>query len=130
MEDGTWNMAPPFRPCSLSLVPGSFLSQLGQDVGFPEDEELLVLGAADVDGDALAVVIEPAGADGEHLAHLGLFASGVRNDEAGGADLLLPDLLYEDAVAQGDQPGGLGGRPGGLGGRLGDLGGRLCAHGG
>src|SRR3989304_3362270 len=55
----------------------------------------------DVHGDALPVVIEPAGADGEHLAHLGLLAGGIGNDETGGADLLLPDLLHEDAVAPG-----------------------------
>src|SRR3990172_4231527 len=117
MGHGTRPPPPTLVPCSLSLVP--LLSQLGQDIGLPEDEELLVLGAedaaghllagvlgvedavahVDVHGDALPVVIEPARADGEHLAHLGLLASGVRNDETGGADLLLSDLLYEDAVA-------------------------------
>src|SRR3990172_2825699 len=134
MGHGTRPPPPTLVPCSLSLVP--LLSQLGQDIGLPEDEELLVLGAedaaghllagvlgvedtvahTDVHGDALAVVVEAAGSDGEHLAHLGLLTGGVRDHEAGGADLLLPDLLDEDTVAQGDQPGGPGGWLGGLGG--------------
>ena len=49
-------------------------------------------------GNALAVVLRLAVADGDDLALLRLFLGGVRDDDS--ADLLFPflDALHEDAV--------------------------------
>ena len=81
---------------------GSLLDD-GEDVARGEDEVLLAavldLGAAvlavddhvadrDVERDAVAVVVEAAGADREDLALLGLLLGGVRDDEAGRGGLL------------------------------------------
>src|SRR5699024_9017347 len=88
----------------------------GEDVAGAEDEELLVavlqLGAAvlgeddlvadlDVHGDALALVVEAAGADGDDLALLGLLLRGVRDDQAGGRGLLGLERLDDDTILEG-----------------------------
>src|SRR2546426_10736803 len=56
----------------------------------------------DVDGLALAVVVESAGANGEYVAELPLLAGGIGDNEAAGAHLILLDLLDDDAIAQWD----------------------------
>src|SRR6476469_4719671 len=85
----------------------------GEDVAGGEDEVLLAavldLGAAvlavddpvadgDVERDAVAVVVDPAGTDREDLALLGLLLRGVRDDETGRSGLLGLDGLDDDAV--------------------------------
>src|SRR3990172_5870531 len=136
MEDGSWKMTVWGRWLIAHLPPSVFLPQLGQDVVFLEDHVLVfvtakdaagdflaaVLGVEDavagldVDGDALAVIIDAAWADGDDLAHLGLLAGGVGDDEAAGADFFLLALLDDDAVAQRDELGA--GLHGGLRSRL------------
>ena len=54
----------------------------------------------DVERYPLAVVIEPAGADGDDVAQLRLLLSGVRDDQAAGADFVLPALPDDDAVSE------------------------------
>src|SRR6478672_5462034 len=88
----------------------------GEDVAGGEDQVLLAgvldLGAAvlavddlvthrDVDRDAVAVVVDAAGADREDLALLGLLLRGVRDDQAGGGGLLGVERADDDAVLEG-----------------------------
>src|SRR5215217_8426931 len=89
-----------------------------QDVGLLHDEELLAveldLGArplAEQDAVAglhveraqLALVVERAGADGDHLALLRLLLGGVGDDDAAGRLLLRRDAADQDAVVQGTE---------------------------
>ena len=59
----------------------------------------------DVHRDALAVVIEAAGADGDDFALLRLFLGGVRDDEAAGRHFILLERGDDDAVGQGNELG-------------------------
>ena len=56
--------------------------------------------ALDVDGDALAVLVPAARADGEDLALLGLLLGGVRDHEAGPGDFLRVERADDDAVLE------------------------------
>src|SRR5206468_189428 len=100
-------------------APGRFLRCLllddGEDVARREDEVLLTgvldLGAAvlavqddvadlDVQRDAVAVVVDPARADGEDSALLRLLLGGVGNDDAGRGGGLGLVGLHDDAVLE------------------------------
>src|SRR3990172_4652187 len=116
MEDGSWKMTVRGRWLIAHLPPSVFLPQLGQDVVFLEDHVLVFVTAKDAAGDFLAAVlgvkdavagldVDAAGADGDDLAHLGLLAGSVGDDEAAGADFFLLALLDDDAVAQGNELG-------------------------
>src|ERR1700674_2107122 len=85
------------------------------DVGLLHDQELLAveldLGAGpfseqhlvadlDVDRDQLAGLVAAPGADGGHLALLGLLARGIRDDDAAGGLLLGIDALHDHPVVQ------------------------------
>src|SRR3970040_1411501 len=86
-----------------------------EDVLLAEDQVLLVVqrhfgsrvlaeqdlvAGLDVEGDLLAVLVDLAVADGDHLALLGLFLGAVRNDDAALPGFLLFLPLDEDAVVQ------------------------------
>ena len=61
--------------------------------------------------DALAGVIEAAGADGDDFALLGLFLGGVGDDQSAGRHFFLLEGSDDQAVGEGDEPrlgGGLG----------------------
>src|SRR5580765_1648361 len=87
----------------------------GENVAGGQDEVLLAavldLGAAvlavdhavtdlDVERDAVALVVDAAGADCEDLALLGLLLRSVRNDETGRGRLLGLEALDDDAVLE------------------------------
>src|SRR4051794_21578923 len=101
---------------SLVLLGKASAGDLGEDVGLAQDQQVLAvhgdLGAAvlgvqdlvalaDVEGDALAVVVELAVADREHLALLRLLLGRVGEHDAGGGGRLLLDGLDDQAIAQG-----------------------------
>ena len=84
-----------------------------ENVASRQDEELvraeLDLGAAvlavqdtvadgDVERNAVAVVVDAAGAYSYNFALLGLFLRGVRNDKTGSSGLLGFDLLDDNAI--------------------------------
>src|SRR4051794_20726683 len=101
---------------SLFRKSGLSAGDLGEYVGLAQDQQVLavhldlraaVLGVqdlvalGDVERDALAVVVELAVADREHLPLLRLLLGRVRKDDAGGGRLLLLHRLDDQAIAQG-----------------------------
>src|SRR5687768_14499108 len=87
----------------------------GEDVAGAEDEQVLApvldLGSAvlaeddlvadaDVERDAVAVVVDPARAHGDDLALLRLLLGGVRDDETGRGGLLGFDRLDDKAILE------------------------------
>src|SRR3954462_1722014 len=99
----------------LSFSFGISAGDLGEDVGLAQDQQVLAfdgdLGAAvlgvqdlvtlgDVERDALAVVVELALADREHLALLRLLLRRVGKNDAGGRRGFLLDGLDDHTIAE------------------------------
>src|SRR5215213_8573870 len=87
----------------------------GEDVAGVEQQQLLTvvldfgtavlaedddIALGDIERDAVAVVVDPTGTGGQHLALLRLLLGGVRNDQAGGGGLLCFERLNEDAILE------------------------------
>ena len=66
----------------------------------PYFEKMISSPLSNVDRDALALLVQRAGADCEHAATLRLLLGGVRQDDAARENLLLVENLDDEAVAQ------------------------------
>ena len=116
LEGAAFCAAPGTRKqCSGGLLLGQALFDHAEDVALLHDQEVFAvdhdLGARPLAeqhavaglhfrGDALAIVVEGARADGDDLAFLGLFLRGVGNDDAAAGLLLGCNTPHDDTVVQ------------------------------